>query len=496
MKILVILPIILPLLTASICLVTNKMPRLQWFFVWFGNIAYFLVALIFLWNTYHGNYYSVQIGNWQAPFGITIVIDLFSSIMLVITSLLVFCSFLYTRSMTSREEFRLGYLSLTFFLMMGVSGAFTTGDLFNLYVWFEVMLMSSFVLMSFGGEQRQLEGSIKYVILNLMSSAIFLASTGILYGMVGTMNLADLSIKLSMIEQQYPKLIVSSLLLVAFGIKAGLFPLYFWLPASYHTPPPGISALFSGLLTKVGIYSIIRTFTLFYREIDTPTQNTLLIIASLTMLIGVLGAVSQNEIRRILSFHIISQIGYMLMGLALWTTLGVAGAIYFIVHNIVAKSNLFFISGIINEKTGSYHLKSQGNLYKELPMLSACFLCSALSLAGLPPLSGFVGKLALIIAGIHAGAYITVFISILVSFLTLFSMTKIWIYTFWGISNYKKEISTEPEKNLFFAYSAVIILALLTVLLGVFGETFIDISEKSAQSLLQPLTYIEKVMEY
>jgi len=356
--------------------------------------------------------------------------------------------------------------------------------------------MSSFVLMAFGGEQQQLEGSIKYVILNLISSAIFLASTGILYGMVGTVNLADLSIKFSIIEYNYPKLIVSSLLLIAFGIKAGLFPLYFWLPASYHTPPPGISALFSGLLTKVGMYSIIRTFTLFYKEVDIPIQNTLLIIAGMTMLIGVLGAVSQNEIRRILSFHIISQIGYMLMGLALWSVMGIAGAVYFIVHNIVAKSNLFFISGIINKKTGRYHIKSQGNLYQESPILSICFLCSALSLAGLPPLSGFVGKLTLIIAGIHSKAYITVFISIVVSFLTLFSMTKIWIYTFWGTPHYKKEASSESDKNLFFAYSAIIILALLTASLGIFGEIFLNISEKSAQELLQPLTYIEKIMEY
>ncbi len=496
MKTLVIFPIIIPLITASFCLVSYKTPRLQWFFVGLGNISYFIVALTFLWATYHGNYYSIQIGNWEAPFGITIIIDLFSSIMLVITSILVFCSLLYALTMTPKEEFRLGYLSLTFFLVMGVSGAFTTGDLFNLYVWFEVMLMSSFVLMAFGGEQRQLEGSIKYVILNLMSSAIFLASTGILYGMVGTVNLTDLSIKLSMIEHKYPKLIVSSLLLVAFGIKAGLFPLYFWLPASYHTPPPGISALFSGLLTKVGMYSIIRTFTLFYREIDTTMQNALLIIASLTMLIGVLGAVSQNEIRRILSFHIISQIGYMLMGLALWTPAGIAGAIYFMAHNIIAKSNLFFISGIIHKKTGSYNLKSQGNLYKELPILSFCFLCSALSLAGLPPLSGFVGKLALIIAGINANAYITVLVSIVVSFLTLFSMTKIWIYTFWGTPNHKKTDTSETPQNLSFAYCSVIILALLTLGLGILGETFFTISYKSAQSLLQPLTYIEKVMGY
>ncbi len=496
MKALVVFPILIPLITASLCLASNRHYRLQWFFVWMGNLIYFLIALLFLYKTYQGNFYSLQIGNWEAPFGITVVIDLFSSLMLVVTSLLVSLSFLYSLSMSSREEFRAGYLSLTFFLMMGVSGAFTTGDLFNLYVWFEVMLMSSFVLMAFGGEQRQLEGSIKYVILNLISSAIFLASTGILYGMVGTVNLADLSIKLSMIEQKYPKLIASSLLFVAFGIKAGLFPLYFWLPASYHTPPPGISALFSGLLTKVGMYSIIRTFTLFYRELDTSIQNTLLIIAGLTMLIGVLGAVSQSEIRRILSFHIISQIGYMLMGLAFWTTAGIAGAIYFILHNIIAKSNLFFISGIVHQKTGSYQLTSQRNLYNTSPILSACFLCSALSLAGLPPLSGFVGKLVLIFAGIQAKAYFTTSISIIVSFLTLFSMTKIWIYTFWGMPNYTKENTTSPQKNLHFAYLTVITLALCTILLGIFGEIFLNISEKSAHSLLNPLTYIEKVMEY
>lgn len=496
MNTLAIFPIIIPLLTACCCIFSNKIPRLQWCFVWLGNTIYFIIALLFLWGTYQGNYYTIQIGNWEAPFGITIVIDLFSSIMLVITSLLVFCSFLYALTMTPQEEFQRGYHALTFFLMMGVSGAFTTGDLFNLYVWFEVMLTSSFVLMAFGGEQQQLEGSIKYVFLNLISSAIFLAGTGILYGMVGTVNLADLSIKLSMIEQHYPKLIVSSLLLIAFGIKAGLFPLYFWLPASYHTPPPGISALFSGLLTKVGMYSIIRIFTLFYREIDTSMQDALLIIAGLTMLIGVLGAVSQNEIRRILSFHIISQIGYMLMGLALWTTAGIAGAIYFMVHNIIAKSNLFFISGIVHEKTGSYHLKSQGNLYKELPVLSFCFLCSALSLAGLPPLSGFVGKLALIIAGINARAYITVFISVIVSFLTLFSMTKIWLYTFWGTPHYKKNTLEESNKNMAFAYSSVIILALSTIFLGILGEAFLDISNQSAQCLFQPRTYIEKVMHY
>ncbi|MCA1901201.1 MAG: Na+/H+ antiporter subunit D [Candidatus Hydrogenedens sp.] len=492
---LVILPIIIPLLTACLCLISIKQYRIQWFFAWVGNAFYFVTALIFLYFTSHGEIFSLQVGNWQAPFGITIIIDLFSSIMIVLTSILLFCSLLYTLSITAKEEFRFAYLPLIYFLIMGVTGAFITGDLFNLYVWYEVMLMSSFVLMAFGGEQKQLEGSIKYVILNLISSAIFLASTGILYGMVGTVNLADLSIKFSMIEHKYPKQIVGSLLLIAFGIKAGIFPLYFWLPASYHTPPAGISALFSGLLTKVGMYSIIRVSTLLYKEIDTPTQNILLIIASATMLVGVLGAVSQNEFRRILSFHIISQIGYMLMGLAFWTVSGISGAIYFMVHNIVAKSNLFFISGIAYQKTGTYQIKSQGGLYKDTPFLSLCFFCSALSLAGLPPLSGFVGKLALIISGIHTKAFLTVIISIIVSFLTLFSMTKIWMYTFWGKPNHNRE-QQQMRQNLSFAYGAIFILAMLTILLGVGGEHFITLTEQSAHKLINPISYIEKVMEY
>jgi multicomponent Na+:H+ antiporter subunit D len=231
---------------------------------------------------------------------------------------------------------------------MGVSGAFLTGDIFNLYVWFEVMLIASFVLLSLGGEKAQIEGAFNYVTLNLLSSALFLAAVGILYGMVGTLNMADLSIKLQTLQIPGLATVLAMLFFIAFGIKAAVFPLFFWLPASYHTPPVAVSALFAGLLTKVGVYSLIRVFTLLFLEDVNFTHNLILVVAGLTMVTGVLGAVAQYDFRRLLSFHIVSQIGYLLMGLGLFTVSSLAAAIFFMAHVILAKSTLFLVSGVVH----------------------------------------------------------------------------------------------------------------------------------------------------
>jgi multicomponent Na+:H+ antiporter subunit D len=225
-----------------------------------------------------------------------------------------------------RESF--GYYPLLHILLMGVCGAFLTGDIFNLYVWFEVMLIASFVLLALGGERAQLEGAIKYVTLNLISSAFFLTAVGILYGMIGTLNMADLARQLSTVAQPGLVMTLAMLFFVAFGIKAALFPLFFWLPASYHTPPVIVSALFAGLLTKVGVYALVRVFTLLFIRDSSYIPTLILVVAGLTMVTGVLGAVAQNEIRRLLSFHIVSQIGYLLMGLGLFTPLVLAGTVF------------------------------------------------------------------------------------------------------------------------------------------------------------------------
>lgn len=292
---------------------------------------------------------------------------------------------------------------------------------------------------------------------------------------------------------------IAMFFLVAFGIKAGIFPLFFWLPASYHTPPVAVSAIFAALLTKVGVYAMIRVFTLIFVHDIGYTHTVILILAGFTMVTGVLGAIAQNEVRRLLSFHIISQIGYMIMGLGLYTPLAIAGSIYYIIHNILAKTNLFLISGVGHFLHGTYELKKLGGLYERTPLLAALFLVSALSLAGVPPLSGFFGKLTLAQAGIASEQYAIVAIALAVGLLTLFSMTKIWLEAFWKApppSN--KEIAHGPglwsPATYYLLLAPVVLLAALTVALGLAAEAMLVLSLRAAEQLMDPSEYIRAVL--
>jgi multicomponent Na+:H+ antiporter subunit D len=285
--------------------------------------------------------------------------------------------------------------------------------------------------------------------------------------------------------------------LVAFGIKAAVFPLFFWLPASYHTAPVSIGALFSGLLTKVGVYSLIRMFTLLFVNDVGYTHTILMVIAGLTMAIGVLGTIIQTEIRRLLSFHIVSQIGYILMGLALYTPLALAGATFYLIHIILAKSNLFLISGLIYKLRGTYQLKKLGGLYLAYPMLALLFLVPALSLAGIPPLSGFWAKFTLILAGLETNQYGIVATALGVSLLTLFSMTKIWAEAFWKKApeiDKPVPLSGEARWNKVAAILPVVILALITLSIGLWAEPVLALSRQAAEQLLNPAGYIQTVM--
>ncbi len=458
-----------------------------------GTGALLVVALMLLGSVWTDGIQAAQMGNWLAPFGITLVADLFSAIMVVLAGIIGFAVAVYSLvTMDSRRE-SFGYYPLMHILLMGVCGAFLTGDLFNLYVWFEVMLIASFVLLALGGEQAQMEGAIKYVTLNLMSSALFLAAVGILYGVAGTLNMADLSRKLSSVTQPGLVTTLAMLFLVAFGIKAAVFPLFFWLPASYHTPPVAISAIFAGLLTKVGVYALIRVFTLMFVFDVAFTHTLILIISGLTMVTGVLGAVAQSEFRRILSFHIVSQIGYMIMGLGLFTPLALAGSVFYIIHHIIVKANLFLVSGIAHRVQGTYEIKKLGGLYRDLPGLAILFLVPAFSLAGLPPLSGFWAKLTLVQAGLGVQQYLIVTTALGVSLLTLFSMTKIWAEAFWKPSpNNHSDVTSYRQPLLL--YAPIIGLAVLTVTIGFFAEPFFALAMRAAEQLLNPAEYVRIVL--
>jgi len=355
-------------------------------------------------------------------------------------------------------------------------------------------LISSFVLMALGGERPQLEGAIKYVTLNLISSAFFLAGVGILYGMTGTLNMADLSVKLAALGRPGLVTACSMLFLVAFGIKAAIFPLFFWLPASYHTPPVAVSAVFAGLLTKVGVYALIRVFTLIFVGDVGFTHKLILVISGLTMITGVLGAVAQFEFRRILSFHIISQIGYMILGLGLYTPLALAGSVFYIVHHIIVKTNLFLVSGVVHRIYGTFELRQLGGMVRAYPMVAFLFLVPALSLAGVPPLSGFFAKFALVKAGLDQGAYGMVFIALGVSFLTLFSMMKIWHEVFWKDAPAGRPDRPDRAPEIRGLLVPIGLMVVVTLTIGFGAEGLMTLSYRAAEQLLNPSEYLTAVL--
>lgn len=489
---LLILPIILPLLTAAVLLLSPR--PLQRRLVVAGSALHLGIGAALFVAVHDAGVIAVQMGNWPAPFGITLVADRFSATMVLTAAFMGLAVIVYSLSSIDYERERYGYFPLVQILLMGVCGAFLTGDLFNLYVWFEVLLMASFVLLALGGERRQLEGALKYVTLNLLSSALFLAAVGLLYGNAGTLNMADLAQQLASRGDAGMNTAIAMLFFIAFGIKAAAFPLFGWLPASYHTPPIAVTALFSALLTKVGVYALVRVFTLLFTTDVAFTHNLILVVAGLTMVTGVLGAVAQNEIRRLLSFHIVSQIGYLLMGLGLYTVAGLTGTIFFMVHVIVAKSALFLVAGLVERRCGTSRLPQLGGLYAADPRLAAIFFLAAMGLAGIPPLSGFVAKLQLVRAGLDTEQYAIVATALGVSVLTLFSMTKIWSEAFW-----KPAPRDHPEvPALPVAPPAMLIpaaaLAGATLLLGLGAEMLLHVATRAAEQLMDPSQYIRTVL--
>lgn len=497
----IVLPLLIPLLTGIITLLLGARrtrARLVSVAGTTAGLGYAIFLLVLVWQ--EGIQVS-NVGGWPLPFGIALTVDLLSAIMLSLSALMGWVVLLYTFCTLDEPRERFAFYPLFHFLLLGVNGAFLTGDLFNLYVWFEVMLIASFGLMTLGGERDQLEGGLKYVVINLVSSTFFLIAVGLIYGAAGTLNMAHLAEVLSgALPDSRLISALAMLFLLSFGIKAAIFPLFFWLPASYHTPPVAVTALFGGLLTKVGVYAMYRVFTLLFVGQPPYINDLLLTLAGMTMVVGVLGAIAQNNVRRILSFHIISQIGYMIMGLALYTPLALIGSVFYIVHHIIVKTNLFLVGGLAQKLTGSYELKKMGGLYRHYPWLGVLFLIPAFSLAGFPPLSGFWAKFTLIYASLQIGQFWIAGVALLVGLLTLFSMTKIWMAAFWTpLPGYENDDTGSgfhklQPRDMFLLVFPIVTLATLTIIIGLFPEPFYELSLKAAEDLLDPTNYINAVL--
>jgi multicomponent Na+:H+ antiporter subunit D len=488
------LPIVLPLATAITLHLLPKRSRLLRVVAFLGALLSLAAAVAILLRTQSAGIQVLQVGSWPAPFGITLVADLLSALMVTMAGIIgVAVTGSSFAGVDPRRE-GLGYHALIHVLLMGVSGAFLTGDIFNLYVWFEVMLIGSFVLMSLHRTRAQLHAAFTYVGLNLLASAFFLTAIGLLYGQAGTLNFADLA--RAWPERRTPGLdaALSMLFLTAFGIKAGLFPLFFWLPASYHTPPAAVGALLAGLLTKVGVYAMIRVFTLLFPDPSASVYTAVMVMSAVTMVVGLIGALAQHDLRRVLSFNLVGHIGFTTVGLALWTPDALAGSILYVLHHMLVIATLFLVSGLFLRQRRTTDMRALGGMYRAQPFVACLALIPLFSLAGIPPLSGFIAKVAVVGPMIELRQYVLVAIALGVSLLTLLSMARVWEESFWKPAAEPPATDAHQPRLGAAILAPVAFLVTLTIGLTVAAEPVYSVATSAAEQLLNAGGYIRAVL--
>jgi multicomponent Na+:H+ antiporter subunit D len=429
------LPVLLPLLGAAAALLVSGHPTFQRTLSTAVLTAVLAVSVALLFIADAEGAGSVSVGGWPVPLGIVLVVDRLSALMLVVASTVALGVLVFAVGQGSADGDEGTPVSIfhpTFLVLVaGVGNAFLAGDLFNLYVGFEILLMASYVLLTLGGTAARIRGGITYVVVSLTSSLLFLAAIALVYAATGTVNMAQLAVRLGELPEG-TQVLLQSMLLIAFGIKAAVFPLSAWLPDSYPTAPAPVTAVFAGLLTKVGVYAIIRTQTLLFP--DGALDDLLMWAALATMLVGILGAVAQSDLRRMLSFTLVSHIGYMVFGIALATSAGLAGAVFYVAHHIAIQTTLFLVAGLVERQGGTTSVNRLGGLARRSPLLAVLFFVPAMNLAGIPPLSGFIGKLGLLQAGVAEGsalAFTLVGGGVLTSLLTLLAVARVWTRAFW-----------------------------------------------------------------
>ncbi|AEF38689.1 monovalent cation/H+ antiporter subunit D family protein [Hoyosella subflava] len=487
--------IIVPLLAAALLTVMHT-PLLVRRTILLGTNAFALGFGIWLAvETYGGNVLGHSIALWPSGIAIPLVADMFSALMLIVTALLgLVCS---AFGIATGDDDRAYFAPLVLVLSGGVYGALLTGDLFNLFVFIEVMLLPSYGLIAMLGGLRRLSAGRLYVTMNLMTSTIFLVGVGLVYGVAGTVNIAELAGAGS--EDPLIGAAVA-VVLIALGVKAAVVPVHGWLARTYPYTSPAVTALFSGLHTKVAIYAIYRIYAVIY-EGDSRYLWIGIVIMSATMLIGVLGAVGENTTRSILTFHMISQIGYILLGVALFGPIGLTAGIFYLLHHMVVKASLFLSTGAVEVTYKTNDLGKVQGIARTEPLIAAAFLGAAFSLAGLPPFSGFVAKLVLVRAAIDEAQIAAAVIAVVVSLLTLMSMLKIWKGVFWGRApedGVSLVSARKPGRLLTHIKPSVampaVVLAVVTLAVGIGAQGLLVLSEQAAAGLLDVSGYVEAVI--
>ncbi|MFS0561794.1 Na+/H+ antiporter subunit D [Terribacillus sp. 179-K 1B1 HS] len=488
---LAILPILIPFLAGILLAFThNRILLTRRLAIIFALIHVAAMCFLLIHVVTEGSV-VLETSDWMAPYGIILVLDPLSVLLVSTTSIILLAVVWYAPSSVEEEQESFYFYTFIFLLVTGVSGAFVTGDLFNLFVFFEVLLMASYALITHGGKKVQLRESIKYVLINLFSSMLFVTAVSYIYAVLGTVNMAQLAERAAAADQPGIITTVAILLFFVFATKGAAFPLYYWLPRSYIVPNPVVSALFGALLTKVGVYSLIRTFTLIFHQQPEIMDQLFIWVGNLTMLFGVIGALASRNIKLIVAYNIIPAIGFMLVGIGVFNNDGLSGSIYYLLQDMIVKAALFLLAGTIAALAGTSDISKMGGMIRSHPALGWMFFLAGLVLAGVPPFSGFIGKLLLVRGAFEKGETATVIIMLLTSLLILLSIVRAFIRVFWGEG---ETGSKQKRKHLRHLVPAGFLM-LFTVFLGIGAEAILPTVQHIADYLLDPQEYMELVLK-
>ncbi|MET3599213.1 Na+/H+ antiporter subunit D [Martelella mangrovi] len=428
-------------------------------------------------------------GRWLPPFGIAFSADLLGGLFALAAAIAGLAGAIFAVGDIRNSGRRYGFYPFLMLLMAGVSGAFLTGDIFNLYVWFEVLLISSFGLLILGSTHEQLDGAMKYAVLNLIGTTLFLIAVAYLYGVFGTLNMADIALK-ARAAPALPTATIGALFVLAFGMKAAAFPVNFWLPASYHTPRTVVSGLFGGLLTKVGVYALLRVMVMILPA-DLANLGALVgISAFLTMVLAGLGAIAQHDIRRTVGYIVIVGIGNVFAGVAVGGVSGLEGALVYALHSMILMTALYFVVGLAGKLAGGFSLVEIGGLYRSNPAFAGLSLAAFFAAAGLPPFSGFWPKAILVRATLDAGQWWLAAAILFAGFCTTIALGRIFLLVYW-------RPATEPpaaKVALPLTQSLpVIALMALVVVFGVYPEPLLAIATQAVNGIISPDAYFMSV---
>ncbi|PPF21894.1 Na+/H+ antiporter subunit D [Rathayibacter sp. AY1A7] len=519
MNALIPLVVTLPLLGAAVALILGRHRRAQITvnIVTLSSVLVISSVMLVLVLTGDGGGSAVYVGGWEPPWGIVLVVDPLAALMLVITSITLLGVLLFSVGqglVDGNRETPVTIFHPTYLILSaGILNAFVAGDLFNLYVGFEILLAASYVLITLGGTAPRIRAGTTYVVVSLVSSVFFLSAIGLLYGATGTVNMAQLSIRIAELPADV-QLVLHVVLLLGFGIKAAVFPLSFWLPDSYPTAPAPVTAVFAGLLTKVGVYALIRTETLLFP--GGRLSEVLLVVALLTLIVGILGAVAQADIKRMLSFTLVSHIGYMVFGIAVGTPAGYAATIFYVIHHITVQTTLFLATGLIERVGGTTSILRLGGLLKASPLLALLYFIPAMNLGGIPPFTGFLGKVGLFVAGTETAVdqpswliWAVIAAGAVTSLLTLYAVARVWNMVFWRrqeeVPGYESplidQLQEDPDDTgsirtrhsppmMVLATAGMVVVG---VVLTVGAGPLYDASERAASAVADPATYIATV---